>query len=448
MPSTDEIVVRFKTEGGDTVEEAFRRVGSASDTFHQKVGKAGGALNDLRLKSEGRVANNIGAIAQSLSSGANAGELFAVAVTKASESFRGSLLFAGAATAGLGLYNYITKTGEAAIQLGSELANLHRASLPTGDFLGADEVSKNLDAATGKLDTLVGKFRGEHSGLSGLVQRALRLGPEFLVRGGVHSLGSLDKADLDQINQLRKDGLAILEQSTTKQRTLNDITREGLTGDERKAALAKLKADHDERAAKIAGLEARLGVTGVSKAQQAEQTRYNLAVAAAKNQSDLQGKALQHAEDLIEIEKSGLTVQSQKFALLGEEVRYRERLVALANKSGTFEEKAAAGVALDSAQAALRNAQFSAYQSGYSPGAFAFEKRINDQQRADFNYFRGKFREDEQNRTLYPDLDRRSSDLREYQRTIFGDGGGQGLFQQIGTLIETLQALPAKVGVT
>src|SRR3954462_9152129 len=116
--TTDEIIVKFKTEGGEEVEQTFKKTADASDHFHQKVSRASGALGDLRLKSEGRVANNIGAIAQALTGGANAGEVFATSITKATESFRGSLLFAGAATVGFALYQGITKAGEAAIKLG------------------------------------------------------------------------------------------------------------------------------------------------------------------------------------------------------------------------------------------------------------------------------------------------------------------------------------------
>src|SRR6267142_122238 len=121
---TDEILVRFKTEGGDTVEEAFKRSGDAADHYHQRVTKVGGALGDLRLKAEARVANNIGAIAQAMTSGASAGDLLAISITRVSESFRGSLLFAGAATTGAALYQGITKAGEALIKLETQLADI------------------------------------------------------------------------------------------------------------------------------------------------------------------------------------------------------------------------------------------------------------------------------------------------------------------------------------
>src|SRR5437016_3773968 len=122
--TTDEIVIRFKTEGGQEVEQTLNRTADASDHFHQKVSKAGNALGELRLKSESRMAGNLGAIAQALTGGASAGEIFATAITKATESFRGSLLFAGAATVGFALYEGITKAGEAVIALDTKIADL------------------------------------------------------------------------------------------------------------------------------------------------------------------------------------------------------------------------------------------------------------------------------------------------------------------------------------
>src|SRR5947208_114946 len=224
---TEEIVVKFATSGGEEVAETFKRTADASDHFHQKVTRANSALGDLRLKSEQRVANNIGAIAQALTGGASAGEIFAVAITKATESFRGSLLFAGAATVGFALYEGITKAGEAVIALDTKIADLKRSTSVSGDFIGADQVNKNLDTALTTLDELRAKFIKEHTGLGGQYDRAVRGLLTFSTGGEVASQDELN------ITKARQATLGALSQQAEKQKTLNDITREGLSGDER-----------------------------------------------------------------------------------------------------------------------------------------------------------------------------------------------------------------------
>src|SRR6266404_1123341 len=110
------------------------KVSSENQKFGQRTGES---LDGLRLKTEGRVAANIGAITRSFAEGGSAADIFAEAVTRISESFRGSLLFAGAAAAGVGIFEAITKPIEAIIKLNSEVANLTR-SRGTSNFLGTD----------------------------------------------------------------------------------------------------------------------------------------------------------------------------------------------------------------------------------------------------------------------------------------------------------------------
>jgi hypothetical protein len=319
---TDEIVVKFSTAGGQEVADTFRRTADASDHFHQKITKAGGALDGLRQKSEARVANNLGAIAQALAGGANAGDLLAISITKVAESFRGSLLFAGAATVGAGLYQGITKIGEAIISLENDLAGLRRQSGVRGDFLGTDQINKNLDLTISRINQLR-QASVSSDLLSGQLSKAANLmagNPivaAFLGAGGF-AAGKVSDYEKAKEKQFREEGIKALGQLGDKQDSLNDAVREGLTGDEKKAALAKEEADHKEKAF---ALSARAAAVGASPEMaqgllSQEQSFTNYRAAAIEKQFGLQEKGFQLQRGIIGIEKELLPPAEENLKIL------------------------------------------------------------------------------------------------------------------------------------
>src|SRR5690242_2020059 len=81
--------------------DVMRQASERAEHFDGSLRKVGGGLENLRLKSEGRVARNIAGLVQDFTSGASEGDLFAQAILRVGESFRGSLLLAGGAAAGI-----------------------------------------------------------------------------------------------------------------------------------------------------------------------------------------------------------------------------------------------------------------------------------------------------------------------------------------------------------
>ncbi len=148
MPDTVTLVL-----DAEQYNREIAKLTSQNERFKKSGDRVGDSLDGIRLKTEGRVANNIGAIARSFSSGGSAADIFSEAVTRLSESFRGSLLFAGAAAAGIGIAEAITKPLEAIIKLKSEIANLTRSS-GTSDFLGSDQINANLTDIGNKLNEI------------------------------------------------------------------------------------------------------------------------------------------------------------------------------------------------------------------------------------------------------------------------------------------------------
>jgi hypothetical protein len=484
--TTDEIVVKFSTSGSEEIVNTFKKTADASDQFHQKVSKAGGALGDLRLKSEGRVANNIGAIAQALVGGASAGEVFATAITKATESFRGSLLFAGAATVGFALYEGITKAGEAVIALETKIADLKRSTSVSGDFVGADLVAKNLDTALTTFDELRAKFVKEHAGLGGYYDRAARGLLTFSTGGEVESQDTIN------IAKARQSILGALSQTAEKQKTLNDITREGLNGDERKAVLHKITADHDERAARIAAAEVKVGIIGGGKAQREETNRLELEKSKGNKPFDLLEKGVELQARIIDTEKELRAPADENLKILDARIagvqdlldhqhnltdQEREQLLLQRGQLEATKERAQfarqlesdlAGIELgrvrgavgsdrsrinsaqrgadqaavygtDSpeyqrAEAGLDDEQFRQFEDyEKNPGAFR-QRRINEQfQRKRFQYLRNSGQ-------LPDDIKSNPHNVRVQQESNPVVGG-------LLELIKTLNALPARIGV-
>jgi hypothetical protein len=262
----EEVIVRFKTEGGDLVSETFKRAGDSGEQFHSKVTKVNQSLGDLRLKSEARVAHNIGDIAQSFTSGASAGQLLADSITRVAESFRGSLIFAGAAAGGYAIYEGITKAGDAAIKFRGEIDALRR---PQGspDFLGLDQINKRLSDASAKLSEI--HDREIREGLLPFGGAAARLG-----RGAIQGLGpdALAKQDAEEKAAVRKSASGAIDDLAQKTRNLNHVEYERITVGERQAELDKAEIEHRERLGALAAAEAGAGITNPA-ARNAENVR-------------------------------------------------------------------------------------------------------------------------------------------------------------------------------
>ncbi len=260
----------------------YREIGKITgqtDKFKHSADRTGESLDGLRVKTEGRVAANIGAIARSFSSGGSAADIFAEAVTRIGESFRGSLLFAGAAAAGVGLYEAIVKTGEAMIKLDSEVKNLTR-SRGTSDFLGTDDINKNLNDIGEKIEEIyAGQVARSHNQLFSL--------GDFL--GGGNPLeglkASLNEADQKKVNELQvKAGEDIndLAEKTDKLNKVEDLRRQGL---KTQADIEDNEIKRLERLAAIARTAVLAGADGTAAIRAANRgfdiTPYNALTGAA-----------------------------------------------------------------------------------------------------------------------------------------------------------------------
>jgi hypothetical protein len=289
MAQVDEIVVRLRSEGGESVEEAFRRVGSSADKVAGSTDRVGRSLDGLRLKSDERLSRNIGAIAQEFARGGSAADVMAVSVTRLGESFRGSLLLGATAFIGLGLYEAIVRTGEAMIKLNAEVAGLTSRAKVGGDFLGTGQLDKNLTDITAKIREVYALQ----------VERNHSLRSSLLGTGGAGPLAgiipALNAGDQKKIDDLTKASAATIDEITKKTETLNKIENLRLDGNEYQAALQKEQIDNMERLGALADAAAAAGIAGTETAERslaAENARYNLRVKSLQLDRAIQKEAL------------------------------------------------------------------------------------------------------------------------------------------------------------
>jgi hypothetical protein len=376
MSQTDEIIVRFKAEGGETVEEAFRRVGAAGDKAGGGTDRVNKSLDGLRLKSEERVARNLGAIATELAHGGSAADIAALAISRFGESFKGAFSVAAAGAVGFGLYEAITRTGEAIIKLNSEVIALTR---PRGgsDFLGMDALNKDLTDVSAKIHEIsANQITRSHSLLSGILGTG----------GGAPTAGiipALNKSDQEKINALQKASAEIVSSITEKTQNLNKIEYDRAHVSELQAELDKSEVEHKERLGVLAAAAAAAGISGTKQAKEslsAENERAQIEAGNIRKKSDLDKEAVDHTELLADIEKRGLSTRDETIQKLQEEVLYRQNLVALA---GNEEEKAQALANVSQAQANLvKFAREAAFQQSVN---LSYARAVTDSIRLQLN---------------------------------------------------------------
>ncbi len=262
----------------------YREIGKITgqtDKFKGSADNTGRSLEGLRAKTEGRVAANIGAIARSFTSGGDAADILAESITRLGESFRGSLLFAAAAAAGIGLYNAIVKPVEAVIKLNSEIANLTR-SRGTSDFLSSDEINKNLTDIGDKLDEIYAKEVTRTNSGGGFLDRALG---SLYGRPKGSIVPALNEADQKRANELKEKAGKDINDLAEKTEKLNRVEALRSYGLKTQAALEENEIHRLERLGAIARTAQLAGVSGRPASQAADisfnRIRDNILIAAA-----------------------------------------------------------------------------------------------------------------------------------------------------------------------
>ena len=263
----------------------YREIGKITgetDKFKGSTDRTGESLDGLRLKTEGRVAANIGAIARSFTSGGSAADIFAGAVTRVGESFRGSLLFAGAAALGVGLYEAIVKPIEAIIQLEEEIHKLKLQSTIGKDFLSSDQIKQNVSDTGAKIKTL-------QADLIALQQGKGKLGPiDFM---GSETRAFFESEDQRRIAELRGTAANDVLSLTSKQNDLNRAEQESLDTNQELLEVDKARIDHNEKLGALGELIKNADLQDTEAARQLLAVENDRYIIASKTLAKKQGMA-------------------------------------------------------------------------------------------------------------------------------------------------------------
>jgi negative regulator of sigma E activity len=114
--------------------------------------------SDSIIENSRRVKTNLRGLIQDFAQGEDSMDLLSNAAIRLSEVFKVGLAAGVTAVVGVGIYQAFNKASDAALKLETEINNLRRSSLAGGDFLGSDQINKNLDD-TSQRSTSSGQIR-------------------------------------------------------------------------------------------------------------------------------------------------------------------------------------------------------------------------------------------------------------------------------------------------
>ncbi len=266
-----EDTLRVTIDPGNSFD-VLSRLGAGSD----RLGAAGERIGSGFLRGDRAVRVATQNITQGLFMANNAADATLLTMQSLERVFRipiGLTIFAAGAIAAAGV---ISKIIDEAAKLREEIDRLKSASRLSPDFLGSDQINKNLSDTSTKIAEIQKDLTSLRAG------KGKVLGIDFM---GSETRAFFEKQDLEKIAELRAAAANDVLDLTSKQNDLNRIEMERLSGAEDQADLDKLEIDHKERLGKLADAAAAAGLAGTIAAEQllsVEDDRYNIAVAILK----------------------------------------------------------------------------------------------------------------------------------------------------------------------
>jgi len=279
--------------------EQYHREIAKITAANQRLGGSGERIGDGYIRGERAARRASIGIVQGLSTATSATDALLVSAGSLERAFRLPIGLTVFAAAGIALAEVITKVIEKEQKLREEIGRLKTVSLVGADFLGTDQINKNLTDTSAKIKEITDDLIGLRAG------KGKFLGIDFM---GSETRKFFELEDEKKLADLRQAAVGQVEQLTSKQETLNRIESQRLsaTEDQKRAAedqaaLAELEIDHNERLGKLNDIAVAAGLAQTDSAKQllaAETDRYNIARETLrvkqleKNLTDAEGKRL------------------------------------------------------------------------------------------------------------------------------------------------------------
>lgn len=252
--------------------DVLSRAGVAAD----RLGGAGTRIGESFIRGDRVVRVATANITQGLLTANSAADAAIISMQSLERVFRipiGLTIFTAAAIAtGAAIVSMIEKAAKAREEI-RKLTSFSRSG--NADFLGTDQINKNLDEITAKIEELNSQQRS----------RSKSLLSSLLGTGGIGPLAGVipaqNAADQENINRLREAEVVDVFNLTSKQNDLNRAEQKRLDGADDLADLDKQEIDHKERLGKLADQAVRAGLAGTTAAEQllsVENDRYDIAV--------------------------------------------------------------------------------------------------------------------------------------------------------------------------
>ncbi len=267
MPE-DTLIVRTDPSNSFDV---LQRLGQSAD----RLGASGERIGGGFLRGDRAVRVATANITQGLFMANNAADATLITMQSLERVFRipiGLTIFTAAAiAAGAAIVNMIEKASKAREEI-RKLTSFSKSG--SADFLGTDQIGKNLDDVSKKIEELQsGIVTRSHSLVGGILNQ---LGPN-----AQKIVPAQNAADEEKISQLRQGAAEDVLKLTSKQNDLNRAEQKRLDGAEDLADLDKQEIEHKEKLGKLADLAVAAGLAGTIAAEQllsVENDRYNIAV--------------------------------------------------------------------------------------------------------------------------------------------------------------------------
>lgn len=259
------------TADGTQYFDVLRRAGTAAES----LSGSGTRIGESFLRGDRAIRVATANITQGLLTANSAADATLITMQSLERVFRVPIGLTVFAAAGIALAGVITSAIEKVQKLNEEIRKLVSFSKVSPDFLGTDQINKNLDDIVSKIDELQAKQ----------VTRSHSLLSTFLGTGGFSPTAgivpALNAQDQEKLNQLIEAAKIDVLDLTEKQNDLNRVEIERLNNQEDIADLDKQELDHKERLGKLASLAAAADLAGTEAARQlllTENDRYNVAV--------------------------------------------------------------------------------------------------------------------------------------------------------------------------
>lgn len=391
--SQEELIVKFSAQGASDLSAELKRIADGMEKVDQK-GKSTARGGFLDLESNRRVRRQLGGLAQDLLSVQDPASAANLAILRLSETLKVGLGVGIAASVGVALVQKLGQAADSAAKFRSEIDSIRRTSNVGGsDFLGVDEVNKQLDAAASKLNEIRDRQTRERVGTFGGLEKFGRQSLASVL--GYGSFSEQDQQEARDKTTAQKSASDAVDKLSQKTRALNAVDFIKVKQGEFAARYLKEEIQHRERLGELARSAAAAGVTntGATHAENQRNKNANALIGYEKAEFENRIDQEQRLARVQELRSKGGLSSSQS-ALYSSKLELANARDLLRNyeKIGDVDKTRAQRAVVSRAETGLRDLEFSQYQEARAdPSGFLLRRQKETTDRKNFEQGRADY---------------------------------------------------------